>query len=270
MKHFASHILFILTLLITSFVFMPAHAERLMGTNNKILCGYENNNQNADPIECDIQTQKCVVCTENKKEVGAVLGRILTAGSYTRKVQTYKCISANTATPKNCKSAANGGLKGDEWSRHFYGLVKSGRVEGENCIVYNFMVKYANCYGCSVVKTLTSAFTKAAGHAYETSRQAANAIILVGMMLWLAVFAFKNVSSFAAIEPMKMLQEFFAQCFKVVLAMVILNSGIQTIINYTLVPIVTVGTDIADSITAGLYEDNQLDIESYKPKKEGE
>ena len=46
-----------------------------------------------------------------------------------------------------------------------------------------------------------------------------------------------------------MLQEFMIQMFKIILAFVIINSGIETILRYSLVPLMNAGTDLADAIT---------------------
>ncbi|MBR2299254.1 MAG: hypothetical protein IJ870_01610 [Alphaproteobacteria bacterium] len=226
-----------------------AQAERLMPDDQKILCGYDKDN---NEVECNLTKQKCIRCTNTKKGVGNIIVMGLTGGAVKTKVQTYQCVSQSQSVPSNCELAMSGGLKGDQWTNHLWGLVSSAHVDQDTCVVYNYFVKYANCYGCVVVQTLTSAFVRAAAKAYDVSKQAGNAILIVGMMIWLALFALKNVSSFATIEPMQMLQQFLVQCFKVILAMVILNSGLETILHYTLVPIITTGTDIADTITANV------------------
>lgn len=246
------YVLYLSIVLLFLFLFpFNAHAERLM-SDQKILCGFENGQKGGAEVECDILTQACIVCTETKK--GTRWKNVATLGAYSQKVQVYKCVPQGSSYDKSCQLAMNGGLQGDEWSNHLWGLVRGAEVTGQNCIVYNYFVKYANCYGCIVVQTLTSAFTKAAGKAYNVSKQAANVVVIVGMLLWLVMFALKNVSSFATLEPMKLLQEFFVQCFKIMLALVIINSGLQTIMNYTLVPIILTGTDIADTITANVSD----------------
>ena len=246
------YVLYLSAVLLAIFLFpFNAHAERLM-SDQKILCGFENGQKGGAEVECDILTKACIVCTETKD--GSGWKKAATLGAYSQKVQVYKCVPQGSSYGKSCRLAMNGGLQGDEWSNHLWGLVKSAKVEGKNCIVYNYFVKYANCYGCIVVQTLTSAFVKAAGKAYNVSKQAANVVVIIGMILWLVMFALKNVSSFATLEPMKILQEFFVQCFKVMVALTIINSGLQTIMDYTLVPIISVGTDIADTITANVAD----------------
>ena len=229
------------------------HAERLLN-ETKILCGFENGQHGGKEVYCDITTQKCIRCKQGKESIANKGLTLSTLGLATKKVQVYQCISQSSPTPSGCETAVDGGLKGDEWTSIFFGMVKVGKKTGQNCVASNFVLKYSNCYGCIVVQTLTSAFVKAAGNAYDVSKQAANVIVIIGMLLWLSMFALKNVSSFATLEPMKIVQEFFVQCFKVILAMVIINSGLKTIMDYTLVPIMSVGSDIADTISASTID----------------
>ena len=108
----------------------------------------------------------------------------------------------------------------------------------------------STCYSCEIVETLVSAFTKAAAKAYQVSREAGNAILVLGMILWIAFFVLKNISAFTTVEPMKMLQDLLVQLFKIFLAFVIINSGIPTILHYSLEPIMNAGTDIGSTILA--------------------
>ncbi|HCU58811.1 MAG TPA: hypothetical protein DIC64_02395 [Alphaproteobacteria bacterium] len=251
------------------FFSFSAHAEKLM-SDGKILCGYQNGQKGGEKVECSITKQKCISCTEFKDSGWNYVGAVLTLGMRQTKVEVYKCVDMN-APIGDCELAMGGGLKGDQYTNHIYGLFTSGKVYGDSCIVYNYFIKYANCYGCTVVQTLTSAFVMAASKAYNVSKQAGNAILLVGMMIWLAFFALKNVSSFATIEPMQMLQQFLVQCFKVVLAMVILNSGLETILHYTLVPIMKTGMDISNTISANVKDivsasGEELKIQDFVPE----
>ena len=47
---------------------------------------------------------------------------------------------------------------------------------------------------------------------------------------------------------LKMIQELLVQLFKIYIAFVIINSGIQTILHYTMEPLMLAGTDFADAI----------------------
>ena len=121
-------------------------------------------------------------------------------------------------------------------------------TSGQACLTATFKQKYKSCYPCEVIIVLFSAFLTAASAAYDATKQAANAILIVASILWIAGFAMKNVSSFTSVEPMKMLQDLFIKFFKIILAFVIINSGLQTILHYSLVPIINAGTDFANAI----------------------
>ncbi len=236
------------------FAFHPALARTIQ-------CGLTEKGQ---AIPCDLDTSMCYSCKRTstpalellKKQLkkGSVLGSI--GAAYTassplsallRNVEyEYKCIFGDSKPPKGCSAAPNGGGKSEKKTKFL--IFTLSKEEGQHCIVYNFFAKYSYCYGCEVVETLSSAFVKAAGKAYAVSKQAGNAILIFGILLWLIFFALKNVSSFTSVEPMKMLQDLMVKCFKVIVAFVILNSGIETILHYTLVPIMSAGTDFADTI----------------------
>ena len=248
MKRFPLGIFLIISFL-TCFSARESFAEKLM-SDGKILCGYVNGKKGGDKRYCDILGgEVCVECVENVDDsILADIGSIVSR----RKVKVYHCQPETQSLGKKCHYAMNGGLKGDRFNAYLFGAFKGKDKEGQNCIVYNYFLKYSNCYGCVVVETLISAFVNAASKAYEVSKQLGNTIILVGMMIWIAFFILKNVSSLSAVDPMQMLQQLLVQIFKALLAMIILNSGMQTILHYTLVPIITTGTDFADTITANV------------------
>ena len=203
----------------------------------EIICGMDDD---GNEVKCNLNTHTCFKCLETDRIW-------LTLGIVSDNKEVFKCVAGNSAG-NNCKVTNNGGISGDSYIKVF--TLHSKHKQGKQCITSNFFIKYSNCYGCEIVRTLISSFIKAGSKAYEISRQAANAVALLCMMFWLAFFVFKNVTSFTSVEPMKLLQEFFMQCFKVVLALVIINSGISTILHYSLVPILEAGIDMANAISA--------------------
>ena len=75
----------------------------------------------------------------------------------------------------------------------------------------------------------------------------------------------KNISSFTTVEPMKMIQDLLIQLFKVFLAFVIVNSGIPTILHYTMEPIMLAGTDFGSAIlTANVGINYELTQENFE------
>lgn len=204
----------------------------------EIVCGMDDEGNN---VMCNLKDHKCFKCLDTKRNWW-------TLGIVSSNKEVFKCTTQNLKKSDDCELANNGGISGDSYTKVFF--VQGKHTRGKQCIVSNFFVKYSSCYGCIIVKTLISAFIKAGAQAYEVSRSAGSAIVLVCMMIWIAFFVFRNVTAFTSVEPMKLLQEFFVQCFKVVLALIIINSGLGTILHYTMIPILQAGIDMANSISA--------------------
>lgn len=223
--------LFLLILCLTP---IKAHTADSSDLKKEIVCGVT---VKGEDIKCDTSTHKCMKCKKFIPTLSIFNWHTL---------EEYTCVPPDVTPKRKCDPAPNGGRIGEKKTKAF-GITIS-KEKGSDCVVANFAQKYAYCYGCEVVETMANAFIAAAGHAYDVSRKSANAILVVASILWIAFFVLKSVSSFATIEPMKMLQDFMVQCFKILVAFTIINSGIQTILHYTLVPIMNAGTDFGSAI----------------------
>lgn len=203
----------------------------------KIICGKTAKGQ---AVECDTSTHQCIQCEEHTHP------RLLRwAGD--RETHPFYCRNKGIRIPDNCSRSNKGGLEGEAHTQAL--LWEIAKDEGVECITNNFLSMYTStCYSCEIVETLASAFVRAAGKAYDVSRQAGNAILVVGLLIWVAVFVLKNITSFSTVEPRQMIQALMIQFFKVFIAFAILNSGIQTILHYTLEPIMLAATDFGDAI----------------------
>lgn len=200
-----------------------------------IVCGQTTN---GSPINCNMSTHRCYRCKTKK-------------GWFVKKriIYNYNCINRSAEVPKGCEATTAGGLTGDQDVKIFWIKRDKAHVEGKNCVTKNLMSMYSStCYSCEIVETLASAFIRASAKAYDVSRQAGNAILIVGMIIWIGLFVMKNISSFTTVEPMKMIQDLLVQLFKIFIAFVIVNSGIPTILHYTMEPIMLAGTEFGDAI----------------------
>ncbi len=231
-------------------LFVPnvAFCSMQMGT---IVCGITTKGEN---IQCDTNVNKCIKCANHSTSRAF---RWL----HDKVKYEYRCVNKDFELSRYCEVTLSGGGEGDYYEKTLFW--KHNEEEGTNCIVSNFSEKYSYCYGCEVVETMSEAFVFAAGKAYNISKKASNAVLIVLTLIWLVLFALKNVSSFASIEPMKMLQELMVQLFKVILAFVIINAGIETILHYSLVPLMNAGTDLADAIL--LTAPSVADIQGVTP-----
>lgn len=238
MRHYISYTRLVfkcLLLLAAGMLYCANPAQAALSNNYTVVCGQSPNGQ---PVECNLSTHACYLC---ERTVGIYPVRKI--------VQDYRCLNRSADVPNRCSRANSGGLSGNsDWK---LGLAKVAPLhqEGQNCITENLMAMYAaTCYSCEIVETLASAFIRASAKAYQVARQAGNAILVLGMILWIGLFVLKNISSFSTVEPMKMIQDLMVQLFKVYIAFVIVNSGIPTILHYTMEPIILAGTDWGDAI----------------------
>lgn len=241
-----------LGLIIGVVVFCNEPAEAALGSDYNIVCGQTAGGQ---PIQCNMSTHRCYKCKEER-------GWFLHKKVY----YVFNCLSRDAPVPENCERSNSGGTVGDQDTKIF-GLTRSkAHIEGTNCVTENLMAMYSStCYSCEITEILVSAFVRAAAKAYQVSREAGNAILVVGLILWIGFFVLKNISSFTTVEPMKMIQDLLVQLFKVFLAFVIVNSGIPTILHYTMEPIMLAGTDFGAAIlTANVGVNRTLTAENLQ------
>ena len=105
-----------------------------------------------------------------------------------------------------------------------------------------------NCYSCKVIKTLMETFIKACSKTYSVSREAGVKVLIVGSMIWLMFFGLKNVSSLTNPEPANMINQLAGFGFKVLVAYVVIVSGISTFVTYIINPILSAGADFGMAI----------------------
>lgn len=101
----------------------------------------------------------------------------------------------------------------------------------------------SSCYSCMVVKTLTEAFMKGCSKAYPIARDAGSKIAIIGAIIWMVLFAMKNVSSFTSLEPSNNINDILVFLFKVLVAIVFINAGIGVLVEYIVEPILIAGAD---------------------------
>ena len=167
-----------------------------------IVCGKTANGQ---AVNCDTATHKCYDCEHHTHPKGfRWLGD--------RETHVFTCLNKGVKKPSNCTASNKGGLEGESHTQVLFW--ETAKDEGVECITNNFLAMYtSSCYSCEIIETLASAFIKAAAQAYDVSREAGNAILVVGMIIWVAIFVLKNISSFTTAEPRKMIQDLLLQLF---------------------------------------------------------
>ncbi len=112
------------------------------------------------------------------------------------------------------------------------------------CQTEKFKEKWQSCcFSCKTVQTMISTFLKAAAKSYGIMRKAANALLLILSILWIAVFLIKNLSQFTTLELGKFMNEFGLFLFKVLVAWVCINGGVNVLLRFTIQPILAFGTE---------------------------
>lgn len=141
-----------------------------------------------------------------------------------------------------------------------YGAIKINQLNSGKCQVSRMQGYYqSKCYACVIVKTLLETFLVACSQVYDLTSEAGSKILVIGAMIWLAFFALKNVSSFANVEPGAMVNTLFVFLFKVMVAYIVINSGLTTIIHYTINPLVTAGADYGLGLMSTMASSSGVD-----------
>ena len=126
----------------------------------------------------------------------------------------------------------------------------------------------SSCYSCVVVGNLIKTFMSISAITYPVAQEAGVKLLVIGMMIWLAFYVLKKLSSFVSLEPMKMLQELFSFFFKCLIAYVLMTSGLRNITDLIVDPILKAGADygisIIDSVSKDLLKKTEI-VENTKP-----
>lgn len=99
------------------------------------------------------------------------------------------------------------------------------------------------CYSCVIIKTLMETFLNACSKAYDITSEAGVKLLVLGALVWMAFFVMKNVSSLSNIEPGAMMNTLTVFLFKVMVAYILITSGLGVLIKYTINPLLTAGAD---------------------------
>lgn len=108
------------------------------------------------------------------------------------------------------------------------------------------------CWYCKIVIVLVNAYLDSASKALATTISLAKMILKLGFPIWLAYYVLQQVSSMNTITMGKMLQEILVMGFKVAVAYVGINMGLELIRDYYLNPIVGTGVDYGLALFKGL------------------
>ena len=120
----------------------------------------------------------------------------------------------------------------------------------------------SKCYSCVIVKTLIETFLNACSKAYDITSEAGVKLLVLGALVWMAFFVMKNVSSLSNIEPGAMMNTLIVFLFKVMVAYILITSGLGVLIKYTINPLLTAGADFGIAfmrVTSDISGTQELD-----------
>lgn len=120
------------------------------------------------------------------------------------------------------------------------------------CDIQGMRRRYqASCYSCIIIKTLITTFMDAASNVQDITTDASTKILQLGLMIWLAFFALKNVTSLTNVEPGSMINTLFTMLFKCFVAYVFITSGITAFMMYIIEPIMDAGASYGIALMKG-------------------
>lgn len=142
-------------------------------------------------------------------------------------------------------------------------LSSANSVVSETCPSSEFLrAKYqSGCWSCLVVEKLSSSFLTAAKSAYGLSQRAGITLLWIGAVMWLLMWALKNVSSLAQVEPGNILNELIKFLFKVGLAYWFIMGGLPMVKNYFIGPIMGFGASVAQQYWPERFEGQVEDFD---------
>lgn len=126
------------------------------------------------------------------------------------------------------------------------------KITNAECNIQGMRQKYqSSCYSCIVIKTLITTFMDACSNVQDITTEAGTKILQLGLMIWLAFFALKNVTSLTNVEPGSLINTLFTMLFKCFVAYVFITSGITAFMMYIIEPIMDAGASYGIGLMKG-------------------
>lgn len=121
----------------------------------------------------------------------------------------------------------------------------------------------SKCYSCVIIKTLLETFLNACSKAYDITSEAGVKLLELGALVWMAFFVMKNVSSLSNIEPGAMMNTLTVFLFKVMVAYILITSGLGVLVKYTINPLLTAGADMGIAYTSAVSYKSEAENFEY-------
>ena len=122
----------------------------------------------------------------------------------------------------------------------------------------------SGCYACDIVSVLIGSFIGACTYLYGIAKEAGTKLLAVGLMLWLAFYILKQLSSLKNLEPATMVNDLLIMAFKVLVAYVIVNAGISFFIDFGIVPFMNFGAEFGITMVETVSHVSGLNLAEFK------
>lgn len=118
------------------------------------------------------------------------------------------------------------------------------------CSAEVFDKKYqsADCWSCDIIKILINSMMKVTRILFKEIQSLSILILQLGGAIWLAVYLLKSLSSLAAQDPAKVMDGMLMFMFKWGFIYTIIFAGLDTIMEYIVNPLLSIGFDVGMSI----------------------
>ena len=113
-------------------------------------------------------------------------------------------------------------------------------------------IYHKGCYSCKVLKSLLTAFLNGCRELETVAQEAGQKILLIGIILWIAFYIMKQVSSLKNIEPGAMVNDLLIMLFKVLFAWFAIKAGFELAIDFALVPLLSWGADFGSTMAQSI------------------
>lgn len=132
----------------------------------------------------------------------------------------------------------------------------NGDVNGEetadgsgvsSCVLSDYLDKQT-CTTCMIFKTIFNAASNLAQTAISKLAAPSKNLVLIGFLIWLAIYILKQISSFQGSSPGDLLKGIFLQGARVAIVVYILSGALYQVMDITLTPVMQTGLTFANML----------------------
>lgn len=132
----------------------------------------------------------------------------------------------------------------------------NGDVNGEetpdgsgvsSCVLSEYLDKQT-CTTCMIFKTIFNAASNLAQTAISKLAAPSKNLVLIGFLIWLAIYILKQISSFQGSSPGDLLKGIFLQGARVAIVVYILSGALYQVMDITLTPVMQTGLTFANML----------------------